>query len=84
MAAVVDGRPGGRLALELIGAELDGEFVLVYQEFSGELPAALAIRDDILREVFPDQINHVNVATGGEVRSVTFSDDDEWHTLLID
>jgi len=84
LAAFVDGRPGDRLALELIGAELDGEFVLVYQEFAGELPAALAIRDDILREVFPDQVNHVNVATGGEVRSVTFSDDDEWQTLLID
>jgi hypothetical protein len=84
MAAVVDGRPGERLALELIGAELDGEFILVYQEFAGELPAALAIRDDILRKIFPDQVNHVNVATGGEVRSVTFSGDDEWQTLLID
>jgi hypothetical protein len=31
--------------------------------------------------VFPGQINHVNVAFGGEVHSVTFSDDDEWRTL---
>ena len=75
---------GSKLALELVGAETDGEFVLVYQEFAGELPARLAIRDDILRDVFPGQINHVNVATGGEVRSVTFSDDDEWRTLNLE
>lgn len=84
IAPFADGRPGARLPLELLGAELDGEFVLVYQEFSGELPAAIAIRDDILRDVFPEQINHVNVATGGEVRSVTFSDRDEWQTLIFE
>jgi hypothetical protein len=60
------------------------EFVLVYQEYAGELPARLAIRDDILRDVFPEQINHVNVATGGEVRSVTFSHDDQWRTLNLE
>jgi hypothetical protein len=84
LAGFEDGQPGSRLPLELIGAELDGEFVLVYQEFAGELPARLAIRDDILRDVFPDQINHVNLATDGAVRTVTFSDDDEWQTLLLD
>jgi hypothetical protein len=58
--------------------------VLVYQEFAGDLPAGIAIRDDILRDVFPGQVNHVNVATGGEVRSVTFSGDDEWQTLVLE
>ena len=84
IADFVDGRVGDRLALELIGAELDGEFVLVYQEFAGDLPVRLAIRDDILRDVFPEQVNHVNVALGGEVRSVTFSGDDEWRTLTLE
>ena len=84
IADFVDGRVGDRLALELIGAELDGEFVLVYQEFAGDLPVQLAIRDDILRDVFPEQVNHVNVALGGEVRSVTFSGDDEWRTLTLE
>ena len=84
IAGYADGKIGSRLALELIGAELDGEFVLVYQEFAGVLPAGLAIRDDILRDVFPEQINHVNVATGGGVRSVTFSGDDEWQTLTLE
>jgi hypothetical protein len=73
-----------RLPLGLVGAELDGEFVLVYQEFAGELPAKVAIRNDILRDVFPEQVNHVNIATGGEVRSATFSGDDEWRTLSLE
>jgi len=84
IAGFEDGRIGGRLALELVGAELDGEFILVYQEFAGKLPAGLAIRDDILRDVFPEQVNHVNVATGGVVHSVTFSSDDEWQTLSLE
>jgi hypothetical protein len=73
-----------RLPLGLVGAELDGEFVLVYQEFAGELPAKVAIRNDILRDVFPEQVNHVNIATGSEVRSATFSGDDEWRTLSLE
>jgi hypothetical protein len=84
IAVIAGQKVGGKLPLELVGAETDGEFVLVYQEYAGELPARLAIRDDILRDVFPEQINHVNIATGGEVRSVTFSDDDEWRTLNLD
>ena len=79
-----DRKIGTKLALELVGAELDGEFVLVYQEFAGDLPAGIAIRDDILRDVFPGQVNHVNVAIGGEVRSVTFSGDDEWQTITLE
>jgi len=84
IARLSDGRAGEKLALELVGAELDGEFVLVYQQFTGDFPAGFAIRDDILRDVFPEQVNHVNVATGGEVRSVTFSGDDEWRTLILE
>ena len=30
------------------------------------------------------QINHVNVATGDVVRSLTFSEDDEWLTLHLE
>lgn len=84
IAAYSDSKIGNKLALELVGAELDGEFVLIYQEFVGDLPAGLAIRDDILRDVFPGQVNHVNVAVGGAVRSVTFSGDDEWQTLTLE
>lgn len=75
---------GAPLDLELIGAEPDGEFVLVYQELKGQLPAQVAVRDDILRDVFPEQVNQVNVAAGGEVRSLTFRGDDRWHIANIE
>lgn len=81
IAPVVDGEIGARLPLELIGAELDGDFVLVYQQYAGDLPADIAIRDAILSDVFPEQINHVNVATGDEIRSLTFSAGDDWRIL---
>ena len=81
IAPVIDGEIGARLLLELIGAELDGDFVLVYQQYAGELPADIAIRDAILSDVFPGQINHVNVATGDEIRSLTFSENDDWLIL---
>ena len=75
---------GAPLDLELLGAELDGEYVLVYQELKGHLPAQVAVRDDILRDVFPEQVNQVNVAAGGEVRSLTFRGDDRWHIANIE
>jgi hypothetical protein len=84
VAGVVDGERGRPLPLELIGAEVDGEFVLVFQEYAGPLPAVVAVRDDILRDVFPGQINHVNIAIGGTVHSVTFQGDDEWQTTRVD
>lgn len=84
MAAVDGDEIGAPLDLELLGAELDGEFVLVYQEFSGELPATIAVRNDILRDVFPEQVNHVNLAIGGNVRSLTFKDRDRWHRTSLE
>ncbi len=84
VAALNDESIGAPLDLELIGAELDGEFVLVYQEFKGELPPRIAVRDDILRDVFAEQVNHVNIATGGVVHSLTFQGDDKWHVAQLD
>jgi hypothetical protein len=84
VAAVENGSIGTPLPLELVGAELDGEFILVYQELNVELPRKIAVRDDILRDVFPDQVNHVNIAIDGEVLSLTFQEDDEWHSTRLD
>jgi hypothetical protein len=80
IAAATESGIGAPVPLELIGAEIDGEYVLVYQEYSGDLPAELAVRNDILRDVFPSQVNHVNIALGDSVRSLTFGGDDGWHT----
>lgn len=77
--AAIDGDEiGAPLALDLIGAEVDGDYVLVYQEFSGSLPPNIAVRNDILRDVFPEQVNHVNIAINQRVYSLTFKDKDAW------
>ena len=81
VATASDDGVGAPLALELIGAELDGQDILVYQEYTGEFPTAIVIRNDVLRDVFPEQVNLVNVAVDGDIRSLTFRDDDAWLTL---
>lgn len=69
--------PGGpSLALKLLGAELDGEEVRVYQEMALAIPPdRLLVRNMILRDVFPVQINQVNFDLYGDparIRTLTF------------
>lgn len=69
--------PGGvGLPLKLLGAELDGENVRVYQEVGlAVLPDRLSVRNRILRDVFPVQINQVNFdlyGDPGRIRTLTF------------
>lgn len=69
--------PGGpALTLKLLGAELDGEDVRVYQEMAlATPPARLSVRNMILRDVFPVQINQVNFDLHGDpvrIRTLTF------------
>lgn len=68
----------GPLPLTMVGAEIAADYVLVYQEFDGRLPDVIRVRDDILRDAFPEQINQVNIDTGDAVRSLIFANDDEW------
>lgn len=68
----------GPLPLSLVGAELAADYVLVYQEMRGRLPGVIDVRNDILRDAFPEQINQVNIDTHGRVRSLMFSNSDEW------
>lgn len=69
----------GDIELTLIGAELVGDHVLVYQEHRGRLPAQIRIQDGILRDVYPEQVNLVNIEDRDTTRSLTFADDDTWH-----
>lgn len=84
LANVRDGQIGAPLPLETIGAELDGEFVLVYQQLTSDLPRVMAVRNDILRDVFPEQVNLVNIAVAGEVHSLVFRDDDKWQITRLE
>lgn len=84
IARVVNGEPGQPLALELVGAELDGDYVLIYQEYPGQLPSEIAVRDDILRDLFPQQVNRVNVTTEAGTQSLVFKRDDGWLQLVLE
>jgi hypothetical protein len=64
--------------LDLIGAELVGDYVLVYQEHSAELPVQIRVHDSILRDVYAAQINQVNIEDGDTVHSLVFAADDDW------
>ena len=65
------------LALSPLGAELEGEVILLYQECRlAEPPRNLAIDHRILRDVFENQTNLVNVRLAQRTRTLLFSGGD--------
>lgn len=70
----------GELNFELVGAELSGNDILVYQELPGRLPQSVLIWDDILMEAFPAQLNQVNIKDGDSVNNLVFTKGDGWYS----
>ena len=71
--------PGAKLsALELVGHEVEGKYLWVYQQVS--LPEAtspsqlvdLQVRNEIFMAYFPQQINRVNIDIQGNTRTLVF------------
>ncbi len=71
---------GESLQLQLVGFHSEGRDFWVYQEVAR--PAVLSgfmIRQPVLQELWPSQLNLVNVEGFSEaIQSVTFSRDDNW------
>lgn len=67
---------GERLPLTLRGAEIDGDFLWVYQAMRLPDPplGALTVEHRALRDLWPDQVNTVNVEGRGPIRTLTFRD----------
>ncbi|WDE05096.1 hypothetical protein SG34_027990 [Thalassomonas viridans] len=68
-----------KLPLTKVGHEVEGKFFWVYQDT--KLPAetkGLKLYNGSLRELWPTQINMVNIQGQGKVRTLYFSDDKEW------
>jgi hypothetical protein len=78
MAPAIGAEP---LALELVGAELEGDEIIIYQEYAGKLPDQVAIRDAVLQDVYADQVNHVNVHGATGMKTASFTVDDGWKAL---
>lgn len=73
--ALTDG--GKAIGLQPLGAEVEGEALLIYQECKlAQPPKALAINNQIFRDVFEGQTNLVNVRLAQKTRTLIFSGGD--------
>lgn len=65
---------GAQLPLELRGAELDGDFLWVYQSLPFPAPrlSGIQISHRALRDIWDEQVNMVNVERAGSVHTLTF------------
>ncbi|ESP92104.1 MULTISPECIES: DUF6702 family protein [Pseudoalteromonas] len=67
------------ISLTNVGFEVEGKFFWVYQET--QIPSAVTgikMYNGSLRDLWPAQVNMVNVEGKGKVRTLYFSRDDEW------
>ncbi|HFB54593.1 MAG TPA: hypothetical protein ENJ46_01605 [Hellea balneolensis] len=61
------------LELDIIGVEIDGSYVFVYEEIAlKQPPQGLIVENEILHDVYLDQINTVNIAISDHVKTLTF------------
>jgi hypothetical protein len=76
-----DGKP---LPLNFVGLELDGKYVWVYQETSiPEKMSGLSISNGALQDLWPAQINLVNIEGKGQLQSLLFDKSNSWLTISL-
>lgn len=69
--------PAGKIVLQPLGAEFESEAILLYQEAKlVAAPAELSVDNQILRDVFDQQTNLVNVKLDKRTRTLIFSGKD--------
>ena len=72
------------LPLTTLGAETEGNRIYIYQEAPLDaLPATLSVDARILRSLYADQVNAVDVVVDGEVTSLRFADGDGAKTVTL-
>jgi hypothetical protein len=79
------------LPLKMVGVELDGKFFWVYQETSLSTQSIqssqldnITIRHDALRDLWPEQVNTINVEGKGKLQTLTFADSVELLKLTFE
>ena len=80
--ALADGE-GKLLALSTVGYEVEGKYFWFYQEIIDPNAGILRVRHSALQEIWPAQINQVNIEKDGWVRSVRLARDDDWQELSL-
>jgi len=67
------GKDGKRLPVQWVGMTVDAQSIVIYQEVAGTpLTATAVIRQGVLVDFLPEQVNTVNLNEGGAVHSLTF------------
>ena len=74
---IIDRSNGKPVELKLVGAELDGDEILVFQETESPFPSSLDMRHDALREIIPEQVNTLNILIGSQVHTLVFAKKDQ-------
>ena len=70
-------KEGIEITLEWVGAEMDVNNIWVYLERPGaDGLAGLSVRDDLMTDLYADQVNTVNLEQGGELNTLTFQRED--------
>ena len=73
------------LPLKMVGVELDGKFLWVYQETTQPTKLDnMTIRHDALRDLWPEQVNTINVEGKGKLQTLTFTDSIELLKLTFE
>jgi len=72
------------LQLKMVGVELEGQFLWVYLETT-QPPKLdnMTVRHDALRDLWPEQVNTINVEGKGKLQTLTFADSVELLTLTF-
>jgi len=67
------------LMLNSVGYEVEGKFFWVYQEAElSEQLKGLKVRNGSLRDLWPTQVNMVNIEGQGQIRTLYFSEHKDW------
>jgi hypothetical protein len=76
---------GRSLPLKPVGHEIEGRFLWIYAETAmpGHV-SSLTLRHDALRDIWPEQVNLVNVERNGVVKSIAFEGGSTELTVAID
>jgi hypothetical protein len=79
------------LPLKMVGVELDGKFFWVYQETTQLTQSTrpnqfdnMTIRHDALRDLWPEQVNTINIEGKGKLQTLTFTDSIELLKLTFE
>ena len=68
------GRDNARLPLRWVGMTADARSVVIYQELeNAPLAKTAAVRQGVLVDFLPDQVNTVNFNNSGTIQSLTFT-----------